>query len=76
MKALRLEAWHRPAVLREVPILEPGPGEVLIQVGGVGAWGCRTGARCPADLENYCEQLAAGTVEGRAVVVPNEAYRP
>ena len=37
MRALRLEAWQSPAVLREVPTPEPGPGQVLIQVGGAGA---------------------------------------
>ena len=37
MKALRLEGWHSPAVLREVDTPEPGPGEVLLQVGGAGA---------------------------------------
>ncbi|PUA79378.1 NAD(P)-dependent alcohol dehydrogenase [Nocardioides currus] len=37
MKALRLEAWKSPAVLREVERPDPGPGEVLVQVGGAGA---------------------------------------
>ena len=37
MKALRLEAWHSQPLLREVPDPEPGPGEVVIQVGGAGA---------------------------------------
>lgn len=37
MKALRLEGWHSPAVLRDVDTPVPGPGEVLIQVGGAGA---------------------------------------
>ena len=37
MKALRLEAWHSEPLLREVPDPEPGPGEVVIQVGGAGA---------------------------------------
>lgn len=37
MKALRLEAWQSPAVLRDVDIPVPGPGQVLIQVGGAGA---------------------------------------
>ena len=37
MKALRLEHWQSPAVLRVVDRPEPGPGEVLVQVGGAGA---------------------------------------
>lgn len=37
MKALRLEAWQREAALREVDVPTPGPGEVLVQVGGAGA---------------------------------------
>ena len=37
MRALRLEAWQTPAVLRDVPIPEPGRGQVLVQVGGAGA---------------------------------------
>ena len=37
MKALRLEAWQSPAVLREIDRPTPGPGEVLVQVGGAGA---------------------------------------
>jgi propanol-preferring alcohol dehydrogenase len=37
MKALRLEAWQSPAVLRDIDRPVPGPGEVLVQVGGAGA---------------------------------------
>jgi propanol-preferring alcohol dehydrogenase len=37
MKALRLEAWQSPAVLCDVDVPTPGPGEVLVQVGGAGA---------------------------------------
>lgn len=37
MKALQLVAWQQPPELREVPVPEPGPGEVLIKVGGAGA---------------------------------------
>ncbi len=49
MKALRLEAWHSPAVLRDVPVPEPGPGEVLIQVGGAGA--CHSDLHLMHDFE-------------------------
>jgi|SRR5680860_178660 len=37
MKALRLNAWKSDPVLEEVARPEPGPGEVLIQIGGAGA---------------------------------------
>ena len=37
MKALLLESWRSAPVLREVPVPEPGPGEVVVQVGGAGA---------------------------------------
>jgi D-arabinose 1-dehydrogenase-like Zn-dependent alcohol dehydrogenase len=30
-------AFQRPGELREVPIPEPGPGEVLVKIGGAGA---------------------------------------
>lgn len=37
MRAYQLTAWQQPPELREVPIPEPGPGEVVIKVGGAGA---------------------------------------
>ncbi len=37
MKAYRLVEWQKPPELREVPVPEPGVGEVLIKVGGAGA---------------------------------------
>ena len=37
MKALQLTTWQAPAELREVPVPEPGPGQVLIRVGAAGA---------------------------------------
>lgn len=37
MKALRLKSWKSDAVLEEVPRPEPGPGEVVVQVGAAGA---------------------------------------
>lgn len=37
MKAYQLTAWQQPPELREVPVPEPGPGQVLIKVGGAGA---------------------------------------
>src|SRR3954462_8504685 len=36
MEAIQLTAWERPAVLVDVPIPEPGPGEVLLRVTGAG----------------------------------------
>jgi alcohol dehydrogenase, propanol-preferring len=37
MHAYQLVDWQHPAELRDVPVPEPGPGEVLIRVGGAGA---------------------------------------
>jgi propanol-preferring alcohol dehydrogenase len=36
MDAFRLLEWQKPPELTEVPVPEPGPGEVLIKVGGAG----------------------------------------
>ena len=40
MQAFQLVEPQKPAELREVPVPEPGPGQVLIKVGGAGA--CHT----------------------------------
>jgi len=37
MRALRLMEWKQGPALEEVPDPEPGPGEVLIRIGGAGA---------------------------------------
>ncbi|HET8565540.1 MAG TPA: NAD(P)-dependent alcohol dehydrogenase [Solirubrobacterales bacterium] len=37
MKAYQLTAWEQPAELREVVVPEPGPGQVLVKIGGAGA---------------------------------------
>lgn len=37
MKAFQFVEWQQPGQLREVPVPEPGPGQVLIKVGGAGA---------------------------------------
>ncbi len=37
MKAYQLTAWQQPPELRDVPVPEPGPGQLLIRVGGSGA---------------------------------------
>jgi propanol-preferring alcohol dehydrogenase len=37
MRALVLPAWQATPELREVPVPEPGPGEVLVRVAGAGA---------------------------------------
>jgi propanol-preferring alcohol dehydrogenase len=36
MQAVQLTAWEHPAQLLEVPQPEPGPGQVLVEVGGAG----------------------------------------
>src|SRR5512133_3279422 len=40
MKAMRLEQYDGPLVLRDLPTPEPGPGEVLVKVAACGV--CRT----------------------------------
>lgn len=37
MKAYQLTAWQSEPELREVPAPEPGPGQVVVKVGGAGA---------------------------------------
>src|SRR4051794_39345437 len=37
MKALQLTAWKHDPELREVPDPDPGPGEVVVRIGGAGA---------------------------------------
>jgi alcohol dehydrogenase, propanol-preferring len=37
MKALQLVGWQKRPELRELAIPEPGPGEVLLKIGGAGA---------------------------------------
>src|SRR4051794_39744591 len=37
MKALQLTAWKHDPELREVPDPHPGPGEVVVRIGGAGA---------------------------------------
>jgi alcohol dehydrogenase, propanol-preferring len=49
MKALRLNAWKSDPVLDQVPAPEPGPGEVVVQVGGAGA--CHSDLHLMRDFE-------------------------
>lgn len=49
MKALQLTAWKQAGELVEVPDLEPGPGEVLIRIGGAGA--CHSDLHVMHDFE-------------------------
>jgi propanol-preferring alcohol dehydrogenase len=37
MKAFQFVEWQKPGELREVPVPEPGPGQVLVKIGGAGA---------------------------------------
>jgi alcohol dehydrogenase, propanol-preferring len=52
MRAFQLVEWQQPPVLRDVPVPEPGPGEVLVKVGGAGA--------CHSDL--HVMEWPAGTL--------------
>ncbi len=49
MRALRLNDWKTEAVLTEVPVPDPGPGQILIQVGGAGA--CHSDLHLMHDFE-------------------------
>jgi len=54
MQAYQLVEWRQPPKLRDVPVPEPGPGEVLIKVGGSCA--CHTDLRVmewPAGAHGY-----------------------
>ena len=53
MHALRLLDWHSEPQLEEVPVPEPGPDEVLVQVGGAGA--------CHSDL-HLMHEFEAGAL--------------
>ncbi|MBO3751957.1 NAD(P)-dependent alcohol dehydrogenase [Streptosporangiaceae bacterium NEAU-GS5] len=54
MRAFQLVKWQQPPELREVPVPEPGPGQVLVKVGGAGA--------CHSDL--HIMQAPAALGEG------------
>ena len=49
MKALRLPSWKSDPVLDDVPVPEPGPGQVLVQVGAAGA--CHSDLHLMHDFE-------------------------
>ena len=66
MKALRLNAWKSDPVLEDVPVPEPGPGEVLVQVGGAGA--------CHSDL-HLMHEFEAGILPVGAAVHPRPRER-
>ncbi|GAA0985733.1 NAD(P)-dependent alcohol dehydrogenase [Acrocarpospora macrocephala] len=53
MRAFRLLEWGKPPELVDVPVPEPGPSEVLVRVGGVGA--------CHSDL-SIMNRSAGGPV--------------
>lgn len=53
MRALRLTAWQSDAELVEVPEPDPGPGQVVVKVGGAGA--------CHSDL-HVMHDYPAGTM--------------
>jgi propanol-preferring alcohol dehydrogenase len=51
VKAFQFVEWQQPGQLRDVPVPDPGPGEVLLKVGGAGA--------CHSDL--HLLEAPAGT---------------
>jgi len=80
MQAYQLVEWRRPPELREVPVPEPGPGEVVLKVGGSCA--CHTDLRVmdwppgthAYDLPFTLGHETAGWVESVGPGVP--AWRP
>ena len=52
MKAFQFVEWQTPGELREVPVPEPGPGQVLVKIGGAGA--------CHSDLHIFEREKPAG----------------
>ena len=55
MKAYRMIAWKTPAEYQEVPVPEPGPGQVLVKVGAAGL--------CHSDL-HVLHEFEEGTMNG------------
>jgi propanol-preferring alcohol dehydrogenase len=49
MKAWRLTSWKSDPVLDDIPVPEPGPGEVVVQVGAAGA--CHSDLHLMHDFE-------------------------
>jgi propanol-preferring alcohol dehydrogenase len=49
MDALRLTAWKQTPEIQEVPDPEPGPGEVVVRIGGAGA--CHSDLHLMHDFE-------------------------
>ncbi|HXF71046.1 MAG TPA: NAD(P)-dependent alcohol dehydrogenase [Actinomycetota bacterium] len=79
MQAYRLTGWQQPPELQEVPVPDPGPGEVLVRVGGAGLchsdlhvmdWPAGT---LPYDLPFTLGHEVAGWVEAVGAGVPTEA---
>jgi propanol-preferring alcohol dehydrogenase len=52
MKAFQFVEFQKPGELREVPVPEPGPGQVLVKIGGAGA--------CHSDLHILEMEKPAG----------------
>jgi propanol-preferring alcohol dehydrogenase len=89
MKAYQLTAWQSPPEMRDVEVPEPGPGEVLVKVGGAGAchsdlhlmeWPAGTLSFDPPftlghENAGWVEALGAG-VEGLEVGEPVAVYGP
>lgn len=90
MRALQLTAWKQDPEFREVPDPEPGPGQVVVRIGGAGA--CHSDLHLIHDFDagmlpwgppftlghenaGWVESLGAG-VEGLAVGDPVAVYGP
>lgn len=68
MRALRLMDWKSDPVLTDVADPSPGPGQVVIRVGGAGA--CHSDLFTLDEAPGAYRRLLAGEITGRAVAVP------
>ena len=65
MRAFQFVQAQKPAELREVPVPEPGPGQVLVKVGGAGA--CHSDLHlmeAPAERLPGCRSRSATRTRG------------
>ncbi|MCE4945644.1 hypothetical protein LVX13_21370 [Streptomyces albulus] len=72
MRAFQLVGWQQPPEPREVPVPDPGPGQVRVEKRVYGPWGCGVCANCREGRENYCQKVSGegGGLGGGVGLVP------